>query len=303
MSVQASSEEEKDRGLGEAFAKSLVANSISARGKRKALLLDLLEDERSLCPALRYLVDQPVFDYALNHGSAAARLAAKESLLSDLASWCNPSVLARVSLFLDGAFGLKDEMAMVNVGKIQGLTGEVGDSLLFSQANDGLALGDGGSRGAFRKGVYSSRSNSTQTLLSSLPDLKRVGGLKLVLVLLILSFCSVVSLPVFRMIFSGLAPTEGRALDDLLQETYVGAGGVKTFPLYGYWWKLTINSDGRTGELLWADNGWIRKFELGECYPGGDKMIESYTDSGGDLPNSYWVAIISLLCEQGFDSF
>jgi hypothetical protein len=78
---------------------------------------------------------------------------------------------------------------------------------------------------------------------------------------------------------------------------------VVNFPLHGYWWRLTLHKDGKTGELELTDNGWIRVFTLDECRPGGQKHIKDFSDRGGWISNSSWGSILWQLCEKGIESF
>ena len=78
---------------------------------------------------------------------------------------------------------------------------------------------------------------------------------------------------------------------------------VINFPLHGYWWRLTLHKDGKTGELVQTDNGWMRVFTLDECRPGSQKYVKDFSDKGGWIGNSSWGFIVSQLCEKGIESF
>lgn len=95
-----------DEQLGISYAAALSASHDPTPQLRQAMLLDLLGADRSLWPALRQLIEQPGFDSVRLDPSRAARLARRESLLQELATWCNQEILARSRAFLDGLLQL-----------------------------------------------------------------------------------------------------------------------------------------------------------------------------------------------------
>lgn len=100
-----------DRQLGQAFGRELARHAGASPQLRQAILLDLMGDNRSLWPALRHLIEQPGFEALLSDPSPAARLAGKDSLLQELATWCNQQMLSRTSEVLEGFLGLYTQPA------------------------------------------------------------------------------------------------------------------------------------------------------------------------------------------------
>lgn len=88
--------------LGCLYAKELRKLNDRNTRVRQALLLDLLGSDRSLLAPLRHLVELPTFDELISENSQAARLALRDSVLLELATWCNQESLLRISAFLDG---------------------------------------------------------------------------------------------------------------------------------------------------------------------------------------------------------
>ncbi|MFM7087747.1 MAG: tetratricopeptide repeat protein [Cyanobium sp.] len=106
MGSKAAPAEGSDRRRGERYAQALAGLEASILSQRLAMLRDVLEEELTLWPALRHLVEQPGFEAARREPSAAMRELRRQAWLQDLASWCNQDSLARAGAFLEGLLQL-----------------------------------------------------------------------------------------------------------------------------------------------------------------------------------------------------
>lgn len=97
-----------EHDLGLAYGKALRQVANADPKVRQALLLDVLGEDRTLLAPLRHMVEAPNFSDLINETSAATRVARKDALLHELASWCNKSTLGRLEAFLSGALGLPE---------------------------------------------------------------------------------------------------------------------------------------------------------------------------------------------------
>lgn len=97
-----------EHDLGLAYGKALRQVANTDPKVRQALLLDVLGEDRTLLAPLRHMVEAPDFSDLINETSPAARVARKDALLHELASWCNKSTLGRLEAFLLGALGLPE---------------------------------------------------------------------------------------------------------------------------------------------------------------------------------------------------
>lgn len=88
------------------------------------MVLDLLGEDRSLWPALRVLIERPGFDAIRLDPSLATRLAARETWLQELSTWCNQNILTRTGDFLDGLLQLTKEPTPQPAARHEGRDGE-----------------------------------------------------------------------------------------------------------------------------------------------------------------------------------
>lgn len=97
-----------EHDLGLAYGKALRQLANVDPKARQALLLDILGEDRTLLAPLRHMVGAPDFSDLINETRAATRVARKDALLHELASWCNKNTLGRLEEFLSGALGLPE---------------------------------------------------------------------------------------------------------------------------------------------------------------------------------------------------
>lgn len=96
----------RDYELGRSYAKAIHHVADKSPKALLALLMDVLGDDRALLPPLRHLIESPKFQELMNERSAVARVAGQDTLLHELASWCNRKTIDRLGAFLAGTLGI-----------------------------------------------------------------------------------------------------------------------------------------------------------------------------------------------------
>ena len=94
--------------LGADYAKATKELHHPSSQIQQSILLDLLGDDRTFLPALRYLIEQPRFSQLLSKQSPAICSMIKDGLLQETSAHFLPQVQRGINSFLNGFLGLDD---------------------------------------------------------------------------------------------------------------------------------------------------------------------------------------------------